>query len=147
MKFAITLKQLFLIVLVLFGAAQFVPVERTNPPTRSRVPAPEPVAELLRRACFDCHSHETQWPWYAKVAPVSWLIGRDVNQGREHLNFSAWNQVGLGEQQRLMAKIWEEVKEKDMPPPFYVLGHPEARVTTDDHRLLRTWIGIPDNSQ
>ncbi len=141
MKFAMTFKQLFMVTLLILGAAQFVPVERTNPPVESREVGSQRVMDLFRRACFDCHSNETIWPWYAKAAPISWLIARDVNRGREKLNFSTWNRLSLREQDKLRAEIWKKVKSGDMPSPFYVLGHPEARVTTDDHPLLRNWSG------
>ncbi len=142
MKFAMTLKQLFLVTLLILGGLQFVPYERTNPPVESPTVGRQPVMDFLRRACFDCHSNETVWPWYAQVAPISWLVIRDVNQAREKLNFSQWNRLGLHEQERVKAEIWKQVKNGDMPPPFFMLGHPDALVTTDDHPLLRRWCGM-----
>jgi len=141
MKFAMSLKQLLLITFVVLGALQFVPMERTNPPVESAAIGPQPVMDILRRACFDCHSNETVWPWYAKVAPFSWLVVRDVNHGREELNFSNWNRLSLREQDEMQAEIWKSVKNGDMPPTLYVLGHPEGRLTTDDHPLIRNWCG------
>ena len=140
-----TLKQLLLAMLLILVGLQFIPVERTNPPVESRSVGSQPVMNLFRRACFDCHSNETVWPWYAKVAPLSWLFAREVNRGREELNFSNWNRLAVGDQEKMKAQIWKEVKFTDMPPPFYVLGHPAGLVTTDDHRLLRNWCGIPPN--
>ena len=143
MKQAMTLKQLFLVMLVIGGGIQFIPVDRTNPPVENRSVGPEPVMKLFRNACFDCHSNETVWPWYGKVAPFSWLVARDVNKGREVLNFSTWSRLPLREQEEMMDKIWKAVKFGDMPPPMYTLGHPEGQVTTDHHRMLRLWAGIP----
>ena len=145
MKFAMTLKQLLLVVLLIMAGLQFVPVERTNPPVESPKVGPQPVMDLLRRACFDCHSNETVWPWYGKVAPFSWMIARDVNNGRAVLNFSNWNRLSQREQDRLKAEIWKQVKFGDMPPPFYILGRPDGQVTTDNYPLLRKWCGIPPN--
>lgn len=142
MKFAMTLKQLFLVVLLIVGAMQFVPVERTNPPVEIRTVGPQPVMDIFRRSCFDCHSNETVWPWYAKVAPISWLVSRDVEHARAELNFSTWNRLSLREQDAARAEIWKKVEGGDMPPPFYMLGHPAARVTTDDHPVLRRWCGV-----
>ncbi len=145
MKSAMTLKQLFLVTLLILVGVQFVPVERTNPPVESPKVGPQPVMDLFRRACFDCHSNETIWPRYAKVAPFSWLVARDVNRGREKLNFSTWNRLSLHDQETVRAEIWKKVKSGDMPPPFYMLGHPEGLVTTDHHQILRAWCGVPPN--
>src|SRR5450759_484008 len=77
-------------VVVALGAIQLIPVDRTNPPVQKEMPAPPDVQAILRRSCYDCHSNETVWLWYSKVAPISWLVSRDVRQGRRELNFSDW---------------------------------------------------------
>lgn len=140
-----TLKQLILLTLVVGAGIQFVPVERTNPPVETTRVGPDRVMNLLRNACFDCHSNETVWPWYGKVAPFSWIVARDVNNGRAALNFSTFGRYPLREQEEIKAEIWKQVKFSHMPPPLYTLGHPEALVTTDHHRMLREWCGIPPN--
>ena len=142
MKFAMTLKQLLLLMLLILGGLQFVPVDRTNPPVESTRVGPDGIMNVFRRACFDCHSNETVWPWYGQVAPFSWLVARDVNRGREKLNFSTWNRLDMRQQEKLQAEIWKRVKSGDMPPPFYNLGHPEALITTDDHPVLRRWCRV-----
>jgi Haem-binding domain len=63
-------------------AIQFVPVTTANPPVESDIPTSPEVKTVLRRACYDCHSHETVWPWYSQIAPISWIIARDVHEGR-----------------------------------------------------------------
>jgi hypothetical protein len=87
--------------------------------------------QLAKRACYDCHSNETAWPWYSRIAPVSWLTGRDVRQGRSRLNFSEWNdpldQADDGS---------EEVQAGNMPPWFYLPMHPEARLTPEERAAL-----------
>ena len=145
MKSAMNSRQLMLFMLLIFFGIQFIPVERTNPPVESRTVGTQPVTDLLRRSCFDCHSNETVWPWYGKVAPFSWIVVHDVNKGREKLNFSTWNRLSLADQDRLTAEIWQKVKFSDMPPPMYVFANQEARVTTDHHRMLRNWCGVPSN--
>lgn len=142
---AMTLKQLFLLTLVIFLGIQFIPVERTNPPVETTRVGSEPVMKVFRNACFNCHSNETEWPWYGKVAPFSWLITRDVKAGRAALNFSTWNRIPLSQQDEMRVKIWNSIKFGDMPPPLYTLGHPEAPVTTDHHARLKDWAGIPPN--
>jgi len=113
---------------------QFIPFghSHTNPP-ETKEPAwnsPE-TRELFRRACFDCHSNETDWRWYSNVAPVSWLVQRDVNGGRSHMNFSAWDLP-----QKHAKDVAEEVKEGDMPPWFYLPLHPSAKLTDAEKRAL-----------
>jgi hypothetical protein len=76
---------------VALALVQLVPVTRTNPPVVADVGTPADLAAVLRRACYDCHSNETTWPSYSAVAPVSWLIGHDVREGRHELNFSSWS--------------------------------------------------------
>ncbi len=120
--------------LLLAALIQFVPFghDHTNPPV-TREPAwdsPQ-TRELVRRACFDCHSNETVWPWYASVAPVSWLVGRDVGGGRRHLNFSQWDRA-----QRHAKDVAAEVRGGDMPPWFYLPMHPAARLTEAEKQLL-----------
>jgi hypothetical protein len=120
---------------------QFVPVERSNPPETAPLVAPTAVTAVLAQSCFDCHSHRTVWPWYARVAPVSWLVAHDVEEGREHLNFSTWASLSAAEQNELLAEIWEDVSEGEMPPGNYVLLHGEAVLTEADLAALRDWVG------
>ena len=74
-------------VVVALAAIQLVPVHRTNPPVRVEVNAPEEVMAIIQRACYDCHSNETRWPWYSRVAPVSWFVVSHVKKARGDLNF------------------------------------------------------------
>jgi hypothetical protein len=125
--------------LLALGVAQLIPVERTNPPVREEVPAGEAVRAVLRRSCYDCHSNESRWPWYAHVAPVSWLVVHDVNEAREHMNFSTWDAYDAKERRKHLEEIWEEVEEGEMPLWFYVPLHPEARLGDEEKSLLRSW--------
>jgi mono/diheme cytochrome c family protein len=126
--------KVFAWLLAAFVLIQFVPFGRdhTNPPT-TKEPAwdsPETRA-LFRRACFDCHSNETTWLWYSHVAPVSWLVQRDVNGGRSHLNFTEWDKP-----QKHAKDIAEVVKAGDMPPWFYVPMHPDAKLSDAEKQAL-----------
>jgi len=87
--------------------------------------------DLVSRACFDCHSNETKWPWYSNVAPVSWLVQRDVQEGRQHLNFSEWNQRHYE-----VDEISEVVHSGQMPPFYYVMMHPNAKLTDAEKQSL-----------
>jgi mono/diheme cytochrome c family protein len=113
---------------------QLVPYGRdhTNPPVTGEPTwdAPETRA-LARQACFDCHSNETEWPGYASIAPVSWLVQHDVNEGRAVLNFSEWSRP-----QEEARKASDEVVEGDMPPVAYTWLHAHARLNTADRDRL-----------
>ena len=124
---------------VAFLAIQLAPVERANPPVEAEVPASEEVRSILRRACYDCHSNETRWPWYSRIAPVSWLIAHDVREGREELNFSTWNRLSTKKQVEALHGSWEEVEEGEMPPWFYLPAHRDARLSERDRAALREW--------
>ena len=130
-------RRLLLSLLAIFIAIQFVPVDRSNPPVTGEVPAPPEVMEIFKRSCFDCHSNETVWPWYSRVAPVSWLVAYDVDEGREHLNFSQWTSYSGEDQHELREEVWEEVEEGEMPLWFHLPMHPEARLSDEDKELIR----------
>jgi cytochrome c551/c552 len=129
-----------------FLAIQLIPVDQSNPPARSELAAPLEVAAVLRRACYDCHSHETVWPAYARVAPVSWLISHDVQEGREELNFSIWSEDTSKKQAEKRKEIAEETAEGNMPLWYYVTLHPEARLSNDEQRLIRSWLSASEPS-
>lgn len=120
------------ILAILVGAVQFVPVDRSNPPVSREVRwDSDATRDLARRACYDCHSNETVWPWYARVAPASWLVARDVREGRQHLNFSTWDQPNEDPE-----KILDMVRDGDMPLKKYTLLHPEARLNDQERAAL-----------
>jgi mono/diheme cytochrome c family protein len=112
---------------VVLAAVQAVPYGRdhSNPAVRREPAWPSArVRDLARRACFDCHSNETVWPWYSLVAPASWLVQSDVESGRRHLNFSEWDVP-----QKNADEAAEVVEKGEMPPWQYLPAHPEARLT------------------
>lgn len=114
--------------------AQAVPYGRdqTNPPVRAEPAWDSPrTRELAARACFDCHSNQTRWLWYHRIAPVSWLVFSDVKEGREELNWSEWDRP-----QKRAAKAAREVSKGEMPLRIYALAHPEARLSTEERGEL-----------
>jgi cytochrome c551/c552 len=122
-------------ILVLLGLAiQLVPYghARTNPPVRKE-PAWDGSAtrDLAVRACYDCHSNHTVWPWYAKVAPVSWLIQNDVEDGRRKLNFSEWDRP-----QRGTRSVARRIQRGSMPPWYYVMMHSQAKLSVGEKQTL-----------
>ncbi len=107
----------------------------TNPPVVREPSWDSPATRALaKRACFDCHSNETVWPWYSHIAPASWLVRHDVDEGRSKLNFSDW-QYGARKAEN-PDKIASEINEGEMPPIQFRLAHPEARLTEAEKRQL-----------
>ena len=103
------------------------------------LPIPSDVKTLLARSCTNCHSNQTTWPWYSYVAPVSWLVERDVRRGRDHMNLSQWPQYSLKRQERLLADIASVVKNREMPLPQYTLLHKEAKLSDAELDVLYRW--------
>lgn len=128
------------VVALLLLAAQVLPVaERTNPPVRSVIDAPRNVEDVLRKACWNCHSNETEWPWYGRVAPSSWLVVGHVHDGRDDLNLTEWPSSDPEEARDLVEEMGEQVESGAMPPASYRLMHPEARLTDEERQLLVDW--------
>lgn len=113
--------------------------ERTNPPVQSEIQAPPEIAAILERACYDCHSHETEWPWYAYVAPVSWWVVDHVHDARGDLDFSEWPVLDFEELEHNFKEIDEQIAKGEMPLKSYLLLHREARLTGEDRAALRRW--------
>ncbi len=132
------------IALVLFGLIQLVPtgVSYTNPPVVSEPTWDSPQTRALaQRACFDCHSNETSWPWYTRVAPISWLAALDVNGGRARLNFSTWGQPNQGGEggrggRTGASELVRTMQNGSMPPSFYLPLHPSANLTAAEQQQL-----------
>jgi hypothetical protein len=124
---------------VLFLAIQLVPSGRTNPPVTKSIEATPEVLAILRRSCFDCHSNETVWPWYAYVAPVSWLVVHDTDEGRAELNFSHWGDLSQKQRDSAASSVVEEVEDGKMPLENYLWMHGDARVTPAELEVLRAW--------
>jgi len=118
-----------------FALIQLVPYGRdhSNPPVVQQPEWDSPAThDLAERACFDCHSHETKWPWYSHVAPISWLTTRDVEEGRHHLNFSRWDV----QRPHAVDEMGEEIEEGEMPLWIYLPLHPEARLSDAESKRL-----------
>lgn len=129
MSFRRLILGLFLVGVVGFLAIQLVPYGRdhTNPPVTGEPTWDSPATRAYAvTACFDCHSNQTVWPWYSNIAPMSWLIQHDVDEGRDALNWSTWG-AGHGESESA-----EAVSEGNMPPFVYLIAHPNANFSQAD---------------
>lgn len=132
-------RNLLIAAIGLFVLIQLVPVWlfQRNPPVRAEPTWTDPAAlAVAQRACFDCHSNETVWPLYSRVAPVSWLVTYDVREGREELNFSRWDLLDAEDVGEVGEEIAEVFEEGEMPPRIYTLMHPEAVLTEAEQQLL-----------
>ena len=142
------MKKVLLIAVAIVILIQLVPVDRENPPVTAPLDGPAEIVTVLKESCYDCHSNETTWPWYAYVAPVSWLVASDVSEGREHLNFSEWAGLDRNRQLKLADEVLEEVNEGEMPLEIYLVNHDEAKLTESDLATIRAWadsvkVGMP----
>ncbi len=126
-------------ILVLFVAIQLIPYghDHTNPSVAAEPNWNSPETRALaQRACYDCHSNQTVWPWYSNIAPISWLTVHDVQAGRQRLNFSQWST-----QQRGARDAAREVQRGNMPVAIYTLMHPSANLTAAEKQTLISGFG------
>ena len=144
-----TLRRVMIGLVVLIAAIQFIPVSYTNPPAADPVVFTDPKAEqIAKKACYDCHSNETVWPWYSKVAPFSWYVLNHVAEGRSRLNFSdvaatlaqtrefgpeAGEPVTAAD---LTEEAADTINEGEMPPAYYTLIHADAKLTAEEKSVL-----------
>lgn len=111
---------------------QLIPIDRTNPPVTQEIQWNSPETQAIaQRACYDCHSNETAWPWYSYVAPISFRVAEHVEEGRDHLNFSEWDRPNEDADE-----IMEVIKEGEMPLSDYLLLHGEARLTEEEQQIF-----------
>ena len=127
--------------LLAFGlvAIQFVPVERSTRVALGHPDAPPEVMWILRRSCYDCHSTETRWPVWAYVAPMSWLVVRDVERAREAVTFTDWPRYDPVLRNGLQAMVGPVTSSHRMPVWYYLTLHPDARLAEQDLDTLQKW--------
>ncbi len=132
------LKQVLVVFVVVFAAAQFIRPELANPVTnenrtiQARIGPTSELAAVLDRACSACHSQRTVWPWYAQIAPLSWLIKYGVAEGRKAVNFSEWTAYSGERQRELLAASCADATAGKMPGSVWTILHPEARLSAHD---------------
>jgi hypothetical protein len=136
---------LLVVVLGMFAALQLIRPDRTNPPVDpalridAHVTVPADIGAILDRACRDCHTNQTRWPWYSHVAPPSLLLAHDVREGRDELNFSEWGDYDEETASEQLEDICDQVRQRQMPLRPYTWMHPEARLSDDDVQRLCAW--------
>ena len=132
--------------IAVFAGLQVIPVDRSNPPVEAArtifasEALPPKVEAVLRRSCQDCHSNQTQWPWYSYVAPMSWIVAHDVHAARRQMNLSEWASYSDKKKENKLNGICEQVVNGDMPEGKYALIHRRARVTEDERAAICQWV-------
>ena len=136
-------KKIFRVVSFLLAGiiiVQFIQPHFDNPPVTGDIAAPAEVKAILKRTCFDCHSNETKLLWFDRVSPVSWLVAKDIMDGRNIINFSEWNNLPVAQQKD---KFWEIVNHAIsgvMPPKAYSMMHPEVKLSESDQAILKNYV-------
>lgn len=139
------LKRIGIAAIVLLVVIQVYQPRRTNPAVDPKqeihgvLNVDPAVANVMHRACNDCHSNRTEWPWYSRVAPASWLVVSDVDRGRAAVNFSEWGRYSAKDQQKHLKEVCSEVTEGEMPALQYTLIHRNAKLSADERTAVCRW--------
>ena len=140
-----TKKKILLGIAAVIILPQFIMIDKSIPdvdPALDIIAVTQPTAEvakILKRACYDCHSYESTYPWYSNIAPVSWWLKDQINEAREELNFSEWGSFTAKRQDHKLEEIAEEVEEGKMPLESYLDMHDEAILTDEERELIEHW--------
>lgn len=128
-----------------FLIAQFIRPSFTNPPVNASerleasVSVPADVAAILKRSCSDCHTNETDYPWYSQITPVNWWLKNHIDEGRGEMNFSTWGTYTPKRKAKKLEEVCEQVELGAMPLPSYLWGHRDAALSAEDSKLLCAW--------
>ncbi len=145
MKIRKVVRWVLVVIVVAFVVIQFYRPAKINPaidPAKTieaQLQVTPAVSAIMDRSCNDCHSNKSRWPWYSNVAPVSWLVISDVNDGRSMMNFSEWGNYDNDKQSRRLRDICEQVTDGEMPLWFYTPMHPGSKLSAGDVKTLCDW--------
>ena len=139
------LKITVIVLVIGFIALQLVRPNFTNPEVveaetlAASTSIPTNVHEVLRRSCYDCHSHETRYPWYSKISPFSWFLAGHIEDGRQEVNFSVWNTYSAEKKVRKLDEMCEVIENAEMPLPSYLWIHWDAKLSKEDGAAICEW--------
>jgi hypothetical protein len=139
------IKRILIVLLIVLIGMQFISIDKTNPETNPNedfvtiVNPPADIIEIMKVSCNDCHSHQTRYPWYSNIAPVSFWLKDHIKHGRGHLNFSIWGTYEPRKAHHKLEECFEEVKEGHMPLPSYLWTHKDARLSEAQRERLAGW--------
>lgn len=128
-----------MVIIQFFRIDKSIPKYNKNKDLISLTNPPEQIETLLKSSCYDCHSYETNYPWYSNIAPISWWIGHHIDEGREHLNFSEWGNYTAKKAEHKLEECAEETEEGEMPLSSYTITHSDAKLTHEEIELLEEW--------
>ena len=140
------IRGILLLALLALVVIQFFRIDKENPDYDSgndflnSTLVSDDIKNVLRDACYDCHSYETEYPWYSNIAPISFWIKGHIDHGRENLNFSIWNSYNVKRQHHKLEECIEEIKEGKMPLKSFTWTHPESKLSQDQKTALLTWL-------
>ena len=140
------MKKIIIAVILIIVIIQLIPSDRSNPAVNTNkefmtlMKPPSNIQKILRDSCYDCHSHETIYPWYSNIAPISWLINEHVRNGRRHLNFSLWEDYKETKKDVKIEECIEMIKSGEMPMKGYVIFHNNADLTLTEKKELINWL-------
>lgn len=103
---------------------------------------PLEVVEILKASCFDCHSNHTNYPWYSRIAPISWVMAHHISEGKEHLNFSEWQHYNAYQKEHLLEELNEAIEDHKMPLKSYLLMHEEAQLGHQEQQYILEWVTL-----
>ena len=139
------MKKVVLGILVGFVLIQFIRPEKniSNDLTNNysnKLNAPEKVKSIIENSCVDCHSNYTKYPWYSEIAPVSWYLAQNVNNAKEHLNFSEWTAYNTNQKKHILKDLKEVLQSHEMPLKSYLILHKEAELTNEQYLTFQNWV-------
>ncbi|MEO9850388.1 MAG: heme-binding domain-containing protein [Reichenbachiella sp.] len=129
-----------LVIIQFFGINKENPIYQAENDFITITNPPEDIAQIIKTSCYDCHSYQTEYPWYTSIAPVSWWIGDHIEEGREHFNLSEWGKYSEKKALHKLEEFYEEVEEGEMPLTSYTLMHGEAGLSDEQVKKLVTWV-------
>lgn len=136
------MKKVLIVLLVAFIIIQFFPIDKTNPPVNEGMDflriknTPEPIAKIIRNSCYDCHSNESQYPYYSNIQPFAWLVKNHIDEGRKELNFSTFATYDKRRQAHKLEESAEMLENKEMPLESYLIMHSDAKLTDEQRKQL-----------
>lgn len=139
-------KKIAIAVVGILVIMQFFGIDKTVKPVNKEtdflatMQPPAEIAKLIKTSCYDCHSEQTEYPWYTNVAPISWWIGHHIEEGREHLSFSNWAKYDQKKAIHKLEEFYEEVEEGEMPLNSYTWMHAEASLSKEDKDKMLNWV-------
>ncbi len=136
------MKKFIITIIIILIALQLIPIDKSNPPIDNNITlqAPQEVESILKKACYDCHSNETKWPFYANIAPLSFSVAGHVKDGRKALNFSEWQNIDPKIKIKRIQRAIKTTKNGMMPLSSYLWIHEEAKLTKEEKIILTTWL-------